>query len=396
MKKMFAMLVLLAVGAGLFAQESPPPALTINGSVNAMVRFSTYVSNAVFPTKGNKFDFDLGDLGPVNFMGLSGRYDAGNYGAQFGLGFTPADPGFAAPPSDVLAINNAFAWAYFLDKKIHVRAGKVEEFNWTDWNVWSPNYRRLSWAIGFTPIEGLQFNVYGDIPNPSITDAYDPESYFRNIDVGVYYTSAPFDFMLVFDDSSSTNWRAASITAPSVPTPASADVFFQFKLKSVQNLKFSIESKFRSLNDFDAFSNITGIIAGYQISPALAAQVVIQLGNGDFSFFDGEAIAIGKDPVSGDIDFTAAVKPQVSYVISDAFKFIFDMAFSVPRISDAGKFNMAFEPWLQWTVAPGFFGPAAQFQFRYRLEVYNDTSDYIGNGSENIAHQIKFLLGWSF
>jgi hypothetical protein len=418
-----ALALLLAGAMALGAQEGPPPppeGLTFSGGLNTGVRFTTYAVDGFAPKADPYFDHYITDLGPVNFLMLNGRYDGGNYGAQFGLGFTPVDPGFAAPPSDMIAINNAFGWVYALDKKLHIRAGKVEEFNWTSVNVWSPNYRRLSWAAGYTVIDGLTVNVYGDIPNPGITDQFTPEAYAKNLDLGVYYTSTPFDFFVVVDDtgnyrpSGGNNGSPGDPTAiPPVPaTPAAdpdpdhLDAFFQFSLKSVTNLTLSLESKVQNIyssdSDLRPISNITGILAGYKFTDKLAAQTFVQLGNGDFTtFFDGGAKAIDED-----MDFTFALKPQVSYAITDSLKVYLDAAFSVPRTQSFEDFNMYFLPWIQWAIAPGLFGPAAQIQFRYRLDVYNDdrpadpATGFAGGAKVrndgSLAHSVAVELSISF
>jgi hypothetical protein len=399
---LLAALFVLGPALQLAAQNGPPDGLTLSGALNTGVRFTTFAPDGFSPKSDYPlFDHYITDLGPVNFLQFNGRYDGGNYGAQFGLGFTPADPGFAAPPPDILAVNNAFGWVYAFDKKLHIRAGKVEEFNFSSVNVWSPNYRRLSWAAGYTIFDGLTVNVYGDIPNPSITNVYPPEEYAKNIDLGVYYTSAPFDFFVVFDDTG--NYRGDNAD----PAADHLDAFFQFSLKSVTNLTLSLESKIQNIYTSDAetlppMSNITGILAGYKISDKLAAQTFIQVGNGDFtSFFD-----MGAKPIDKDMDFTFALKPQVSYAITDFLKVYFDAAFSVPRVQSFDKFNMYFLPWLQWAIAPGFFGPAAQLQFRYRLDVYNDDrpADETGftggakvrNDNDALAHSVAIELSISF
>jgi hypothetical protein len=401
-KTVLVLVLLVAAVAALGAQEG----LSLSGAVNTGVRFTTYgVDGFALQADHPLFDHYITDLGPVNFLGFNGRYDGGNYGAQFGLGFTPGDPGFAAPPADFIFVNNAFGWVYALDKKLHIRAGKVEEFNWTSINVWSPNYRRLSWATGYTIVDGLTVNVYGDIPNPSITDVYTPEAYAKNLDFGVYYTSAPFDILVVVDDTG--NYRpAGGVREPVLadPAPDHLDAFFQFSLKSITNLTLSLESKVQNIYSSDdkaLISNITGILAGYKINDKLAVQSFFQVGNGDFTtFFDG-----GAKPIDEDMDFTFAIKPQVSYAITDSLKAYFDADFSVPRAQSIEDFNMYFLPWLQWSVAPGFFGPAAQLQFRYRLDVYNDDRPADGafaggakvrNNNEAIAHNVAIELSISF
>jgi hypothetical protein len=377
-------LVLLATGV-LGAQEGE---LTFSGALNTGVRFSTYVVDGV-KEKSDYPAFDHWLDGPANFFQLNGRYDQGNYGAQLGLSLTPQYPGSGTPLPDIIAINNAFAWIYTLDKKLHIRAGKVEEFNWTSINIWSPNYRRLSWAAGYTIMDGLTANIYGDIPNPSgiSNGQYSPEAYAKNIDIGVYYTSDPFDFQVVFDDTGDYNNSDNDHT----------DIFFQFALKSVPDLTLSIESKLQNLNNSAAkpFGNITGLLAGYKITDKLAAQAELRLGNGDFTtFLDTGAKAIDKD-----MDFTFALKPQVSYVFNDHLKGIFDASFSVPRVKSFGDFNMYFNPWLQWSIASGAWGPAAQIQFRYRLDVYNDDRPVDGAKVRNdgpLAHNVIIYLVLNF
>jgi hypothetical protein len=379
-------LAMFVAGAvSLYAQA--PEGLSISGAVHTGIQFTTYDVDGLNPvTAYPAFNHYVYDLYPSDFLNLNGRYEGANYGAQFSLGFNPADPGFAAPPSDGIAINNAFVWAYALDRKLYVRAGKMEEYNWSNMNVWSPNYRRLSWAVGYTVIEGLTVNVYGDIPNSTILDRYTPEAYAKNIDVGVYYTSAPFDFFLVFDDYGT--YRSGDTAADHT------DVFFQFALKSVQNLTFSVESKFQNLNDFDLFSNITGIQLGYKISDALSNLTYIYLGNGDFTTFFG----MGATPINKDMAFTMAIIPTMSYILNDALTLAFTMDFSVPTVDEFGKFNMYFMPWVQWNIAPGLFFPAAYIQFRYRLDVYNDDRP-TGAKTRNdgaLAHNINVELSFSF
>jgi hypothetical protein len=368
-------LVLLAAGTvALGAQEGPPPppeGLTWSGSLNTGVRFSTYlVDNLLAMPKGEDPNFDHYLDGPVNFLMLNGRYEKGNYGAQFGLGFTPSySP--AAPEPDQIFLNNAFGWVYALDRKLYIRAGKIEEFNWTI-NIWSPNYRRLSWAAGYTIFDGLTVNVYGDIPNPSDPTAeITPEAYARNLDLGIYYTSSPFDFQLVVDDKGKYHEGG--------PTNVDQlDIFFQVTLKSIPKLNLSLESKFQNLyssNDDALIGNITGINAEYKFTDKFGAKLWTQLGNGDFTGFFGAT----DKAIDEDMDFTLALKPQVNYAISDSLKFFFDVWFTVPRITEFEDFNLRLFPSLQWVIAPGPFFPAASIKFAYYLDVYNDDRPLVPN-----------------
>ncbi|MDR0690305.1 MAG: hypothetical protein LBG08_08605, partial [Spirochaetaceae bacterium] len=176
------------------------------------------------------------------------------------------------------------------------------------------------------------------------------------------------------------------------------DVWFSFSLKTIPNVTLALDSKIENLNDSDAkpLSNTTGFLAGYKFNDKLAAQATVQVGAGDLTCW----LDIGARRINKDQNFAFAVKPQVSYVISDALKFTFDTWFSVPESKTAGDFNLRFNPWLQWTVAPGAFGPAAQVQFRYFLDVYNDgnrvDSAKVKNNNEAIAHQFAIELAVSF
>jgi hypothetical protein len=392
-------LALLAFGAvaTLGAQEGPPPppeGLTWSGSMNTGVRVSTFLADGVpdmaappgsTPKKQDDPTFDHYLDGPINFLGLNGRYDKGNYGAQFGLGLTPNFGPPGPPPPDQLAINNAFGWVYALDKKLYIRAGKIEEFNWTI-NIWSPNYRRLSWAAGYTLLDGLTVNVYGDIPNPSDTTAkITPEAYARNLDLGVYYTSAPFDFQIVVDDKGEYHADEGD----------QLDVFFQVTLKSITNLNLSLESKILNIynsNDAALIGNITGINVDYKFTDKLGAKLWTQLGNGDFTGFFGA----NDKAIDEDMDFTLALKPQVNYAITDSLKFFFDVFFAVPHVTEFDQFNMRFFPSLQWVVAPGPFFPAASLKFAYYLDVFNYEPTKLRNDDEALAHTFFVALGINF
>jgi hypothetical protein len=380
-------LLFLLGAATLSAQE--PGGLSLSGGVHTGVRFTTNQVttslNGIVPD-ANLFEHYIYDFGPVNFLNLSGSYDGGNYYAQFGLGYTPGLNALGLN-EDQSVINNAFAGVYALDRKLHIRAGKVEEFNWSNYNAWSPNYRRLSWAVGYTVVEGLTLNVYGDIPSANsaaVSTTYTPEAYAKNIDAAAYYTSAPFDFFAVFDNYSDASGASGDHT----------DVFFQFSLKAVPDLTFIVESKFQNLNNTTAlpFSNITDITLGYKISDKLSVNSYITLGNGDFTTF----YSTGTKAIDEDMDFTFTVNPWVTYALSDILSLSFEADFALPHVDDFGNFNLYFMPWLQWTIAPGAFFPNAYLQFYYRFDVYNDAATKSKNNGDSFAHMVAVELSVSF
>ena len=185
MKKLFIILLVLAVAGGAFAQD-----LTWSGQLQTGVWFQ----GGDFPSGTPAVKADDDDSGHGVEAKITALYDAGDWG----LKFTPrvvadAVPDINDPMSKAIDANlfadNAYGWINFLDKMINVKTGFINDAVWGNAGQFGENYDAgLGVRLEVMPIDGLNVGAFFNYPDGGST-AGKTKNFFGETAFGFKYTA---------------------------------------------------------------------------------------------------------------------------------------------------------------------------------------------------------------
>jgi hypothetical protein len=422
MKKTFVVLLILAVAGGVFAQE-----LKWSGVLKTGVQF--YADNE------KAYDDDARDPG---FKLYSDDADRNGGRLDLTATYTNNNVGVKANLRNeyltTLSFNNAYGWIDFIDGKLNVKAGKIDDGVWRGGGDQNFNIS-TGYGVRFEikPIEGLNFGAFLTGPN-SQAHQYSPKEGYAPIGdflsetaIGVSYTADAFDvsagLKLDGDDNSGYIGQddftgVGGVKGQAVANEAKGGInaYIGFNLKAVENLTATIEAAFNHLGNFSGnpsagtavnpekehtfYEDVKGTGSiwaneniGYQISDPLGVGLLMH------QFIYGGKVDSDADGANAAYNPELRFTPYVNYAISDALTVGLKGTYTVK--ADWYDLKLDIKPNLSFKVAPN-----ATINAYYNLGIADETKyaiaagkSYSGTNSDPdsvTSHTVQIDLIWTF
>jgi hypothetical protein len=343
MKKWLILFLVLAVAGGLFAQE-----LKWSGGVSTGLGLSSDETAGIDLFNDDSFEGTLGFL--------RAEYTNGNVGAAIRI-----QAGFKDDNTPDYGLHHAKVWVNFLDDKIYIATGRLDDFKWgktnNDWASYSGGTGAI---LEVKPIDGLSL---GTVLKTNLRDdlaVSNAEEFFKNIAFGASYDKA--DLLYI----------AAAMQLGEQRGNDAQEALYCFHLNVVPNLIFETSGMFKNIGgdgilDSDHFQNI-----GYKIIPD-----VFKAG-----------VTLTEDPSNiKDGPLAMSFMPWVEYAISNTpFTVYGEVKASAASIEDP-KFKWEIKaPRITYTI-----NDAAKIQLYYLLTIPEEAA-----ASTDPVHKVKFNFTWYF
>ena len=343
MKKALVGFLILAVSAGIFAQEEKEQGLKLGGALKTGIQFQT--SNEKDAAGDELYEPSIrmynDDADKETRFDLNGAFTKDNYGVVFRLRTNTV---LSGPEVEV---HQAYVWGDFLNQIINVKVGKIDDSAWNtdgdeDFHYSTGNGLRLE----VKPIEGLNVGLFLNGPNGDAINtawqngnkfALDPQ--YDNSTPTPQFTHSTFllakEFLL--ETSFGAKYESdAFYVAGGLRIDGKADgletiefdagttndyvtddydkglgAYVGFGISAVENLTAVVEAKFSNLGKYAEYGWIwVNETLGYAITEQLEVGLVMHqyLFGEDNKFITGS-----NDSVSPYFTF----EPEVSYGLTD-------------------------------------------------------------------------------
>jgi hypothetical protein len=423
MKKALIGFLILALSAGVFAQEEKEQGLQFGGALKTGILFQT-------SSEDGKYDPSIGlyndDAGKETRLDLDGSYTKDNYGVVFRLRSdtitgkevkdTKNETDFNIGP--VVEVNQAYVWADFLGEIINVKLGKIDDSTWKTGGDEGFHYSTGSGLrLEVKPMGGLNVGFFLNGPNDSglptakqngnreVLSGILAKEFILETSFGAKYESDLFDFAagLRIDSKADglTTEEFYGHTTTNVQTGGDTNkglgAYGGFAVKAVPNLTAAVEARFSNLGDYGKYGWIwINETLGYAITEQLEAGLVMHqhIFGGDNKFVkvkdsnNQEVSLKGDKSVSPYLKF----KPYVSYALND--KWTVGLDIPVNLWIDIVDYDIGAKPKLSYQV-----GENAAISAFYLFN-YVQHGDLAGNKDPKpdaiMANTVQIDFIWTF
>ncbi|MDR1955399.1 MAG: hypothetical protein LBQ30_00925 [Treponema sp.] len=346
MKKALVGFLILALSAGVFAQEEKEQGLKFSGTLKTGIQFGT--SNGknevevkdengnVIQTNEYKHEPSIrlynDDAGEETRFDLDGSYTQDNYGVVFRLRTNTVVSG------PEIEVNQAYVWADLANQLVNLKVGKIDD---SVWNTGGDEDFHYSTGTGLRlevkPIEGLNVGLFLNSPdspadNPGKFDWISKvlwqgdegplgvlaEHFLLETSLGFKYEHDLFNVAagLRLDseaDGLTTEEFYGETTSSEVADAGQGlGIYAGFEVKAVENLTAIVEARFNNMGGYDKYGWIwINETLGYAITEQLEAGLVMH----QFLFGGENKFVTLKDAAS--VPAYLTFEPSISYGLND-------------------------------------------------------------------------------
>jgi hypothetical protein len=396
MKKALVGFLILAVGAGAFGQ-SEEKGLKFGGALKTGFQFQADDTDAHDPSMRMYND----DAGKETRFDLDGSYTQDNYGVVFRF---RTDTLISSPTT--IEVNQAYAWADFLNDMINMKVGKIDDSVWKTSGDEGFHYSTGSGLrLEVKPMAGLNLGVFINGPSDGFFTGKEiwldlekgesstvTERYLLETAFGVKYETEAFnvaaglkldgkgDGLTQYDDVVKTKDTEGN-TPPDYRTIKDSEkgmgAYVGFGVTPMKGFNANVEAQFNNLGGYDDYGWIwINETVSYAVTEPLEVGLVMHQ-----RLFGSKALETGPKDPSPYLTF----KPYVSYALNDKWTVGLDVPLGF--WTDIIKYDIGVKPKLSYKV-----GDNASINGFYLFDIVEPDNDSVSVTTHTV--QVDFI--WTF